>query len=1035
MNYHPIQIVKYVYMGDNSQQRIFGMGDLQLKATSRVYYLRGVLHVPGLHHNLLSVSRLTDVGIHLYFEEQLCFLLKDGLVLGTAMRRNNLYEYRITDGLIYALTTTHSNGSLWHGRFCHASFSTLLHMKRYNIVDGLSLDSQAILAPCEACALGKPCRRSFNHDGPRAHSILELTHMDICGPLPQSFGGSIYFLLIVDDYSRYCFIFPLKKKSDVFPTFCKWKAMVELQKETPIKRIRSDNGGEFKNHIFNSFCSNAGIIREFTVPHTPQHNGVVERKNRTVLNAIRTMLIHSGLGTQFWAEAANTSIYVQNRTSSSSIDNLTPFEIWNGKKPVVSHFKVFGCQAYAYISKETREKLQPSGVKVIFLGYSDNTPAYRLFNILSNQIILCRYKDTIVNENIMFNTSSPSSTHNILSTFQEYYNKNHTYLDSLSSNKASHPLTLDSFDVSDLPDNVGGEYEDLSDQLHENIISTNEDNSTQSPQPMSQQEFHTTRVTRRRPPVTMRDYYTFISITEPISIKDALNSDEREYWQQAMDAEYNSLIHKGTWELVSLPPGRKPIKSKWIYRVKTKADGTFDRFKARLVAQGFSQIAGVDYQETFSPVVRLATIRALLVFVVNNNLIIHQMDVKTAFLNGDLAEDIYMEQPEGYKISGQTHLVCKLRKSLYGLKQASRSWYQKINAVLISQNYFPTTADGNLYYKKVGGDFIFIALYVDDTLLVSNNLVFLSQCKMKLQNAFDMVDLGSIKSCLGLQIQYDEGIIRLSQQNYILDLLDKYNMTNAKTQPTPLGVHVKLIKSTNPQEDHLDINQSTYASLVGSLMYLAHATRPDISYVVNTLGQFMSTPGRQHWSAATRVLRYLKGTSHYALVYTCQAKDHVSPRLVGYTDADWGGCPNTLRSTSGACFFIDNSLISWYSKKQHCIAVSTTEAEYVAASMASRELVWLRRLQHSFQQTLTTPAILRCDNKSAISLTKDEVFHSKSKHIEIHYHYIKQEVKKHTLSLEYCCTDNMIADIFTKALPITKHEDFRTQLHLIPSPT
>ena len=318
--------------------------------------------------------------------------------------------------------------------------------------------------------------------------------------------------------------------------------------------------------------------------------------------------------------------------------------------------------------------------------------------------------------------------------------------------------------------------------------------------------------------------------------------------------------------------------------------------------------------------------------------------------------------------------------------------------------------------------------------MVSNDFSLLGQSKTHIGTAFDMVDLGPIKSCLGLQVDRDDTTIRLHQAKYISELLDKYQMSKSKTQPTPLGLNVKLLQQACPQtqSERNSMARYSYASLVGSLMYLAYATRPDISYVVSVLGQFMSNPGRSHWNATNRVLRYLKGTMDYALVYNRRHIPSNEPRLIAYTDADWGGCPNTSRSTSGACFFMDKSLISWYSKKQHCVAVSTTEAKYVAASMASRELIWLQRLLQSFQQISQTPALLYCDNQSAISLTKDDVFHSKSKHIAIHYHYVKLEVKKQTIMLQYCPTDKMIADIFTKPLSTSKHEDFTSQLRILP---
>ena len=523
---------------------------------------------------------------------------------------------------------------------------------------------------------------------------------------------------------------------------------------------------------------------------------------------------------------------------------------------------------------------------------------------------------------------------------------------------------------------------------------------------------------------------------DPMSYTEAITSPQKDQWQEAMQAEYDSLISKGTWILSDLPPDRIPIKCKWVYKTKTKADGSFDKFKARLVAKGYSQIAGIDYQETFSPVVCSTTIRMLLAFATQFDLEIHQMDVKTAFLNGDLKEEIYMEQPEGFIITGKEHLVCRLHRALYGLKQASRAWYIKIDQFLTSKEFVACCSDPNLYVKKEGNCFIILALYVDDTILVSNNITFLEAIKKLLSTAFEMVDLGEVHSCLGIQVQRhrEQGILLLRQTKFIDDIVNKFGLANAHSANTPM-----LMSSTKGTSIGCNAESAThqpYANLVGCLQFVGLNTRPDILFAANFLGQYLSSPSTINWSMAKRALKYLKGTKEFGLIYRRQEESYSSSPsldLIGYTDADWASSHLSMRSTSGNCFFVNGCLVSWSSKKQRCVVVSTTEAEYVAASLAARELVWLRQLLADLGHPSSSSTPLRCDNQSAISLAKDYVQHSKSKHIAIHYHYVRHEVKKGSIMVEHCPSDQMIADIFTKALSESRFTSLRSELGVVSS--
>ena len=996
-NYHSLPVKKLVYLADDTTCQVMGVGDLYLGTFSSTRILRGVLHVPELQRNLLSVARLVDLGLFVGFDHTQCRIEKDGHIIAVAPRQGNLFELSLNDTVANVVTAPgDADCKLWHHRFAHSDFAKILDLHRHELVQGMHLKAHPHMGICEYCALGKHHRLPFHTStSTHSHAVLDLIHTDICGPFPTSKSQYRYFITFIDDFSRYTYVYLLRHKSEALTIFQQYKKTVELQTGHSIKTLRSDNGGEYISNLFDDFCKQQGIHHEFTVPYSPQQNGVAERKNRTILNAVRCMLIHSGLSRGFWTEAVLTAVFVQNHLPTTAPAGSIPLTAWTGQTPSVSHFRTFGCIAYIHVPKEARHKLDPPGLKVIFLGYSENSKGYRFYDPTSQKIIINR--DAIFDEKSMGGTWSSDVSDDPQSLLTAFPFLNDGSCDSTPSSQqqmssSSLERIEDTIDIYvDLPIDIehGSYYVD--DEVFDDAMVVHED---------------------------------------PTSYTEAVSSPQKEQWKEAMQGEYDSLISKGTWILTDLPSNRIPIKCKWVYKTKTKADGSFDKFKARLVAKGYSQIAGVDYQDTFSPVVRSTSIRMLLAFATQFDLEIHQMDVKTAFLNGDLKEEIYMEQPEGFIILGKEHLVCRLHRALYGLKQASRAWYIKIDQFLRSKGFIACFADPNLYVKKEGNCFIILALYVDDTILVSNHIAFMEYIKKILSSAFEMVDLGEIHSCLGIQVQRyrQQGILLLRQTKFIDDIIEKFGLAHAHSANTPILMSSTKNTSTRCHEESA-IHQP-YANLVGCLQFVGLNTRPDILFAANFLGQYLASPSTIHWSAAKRVLKYLKGTKDFGLVYRRQEESFASTSLdlIGYTDADWASSHSSMRSTSGNCFFINGCLISWSSKKQRCVAVSTTEAEYVAASLAARELVWLRQLLADLGHSLASSTPLRCDNQSAISLTKDYVQHSKSKHIAIHYHYVRHEVKKGSIMVEHCPNDQMIADIFTKALSEARFTSLRSAL-------
>ena len=484
------------------------------------------------------------------------------------------------------------------------------------------------------------------------------------------------------------------------------------------------------------------------------------------------------------------------------------------------------------------------------------------------------------------------------------------------------------------------------------------------------------------------DFISFMTIGEPQTYKEAITSPEALSWKEAINSEVESILQNHTWELVDIPPGSKPIGCKWIFKRKLKADGSVDKYKVRLVAKGYTQKEGIDYFDTYSPVSRITSIRTLIAIASLNNMEIHQMDVKTAFLNGELDEEIYMEQPEGFVVQGQENKVCKLVKSLYGLKQAPKQWHEKFDHTMLSHGFKINECDKCVYIKTYANSCVFVYLYVDDMLIMGTSKDVIMSTKKLLSSIFDMKDLGLADVILGIQIKINnEGYI-LTQSHYVEKILNKYNQSNCKVAVTPFDANCKLKKNTRDA-----VSQLQYSQVIGSLMYLMNATRPDIAYSVSRLSRYTSNPEKDHWEALVRVLRYLKYTITYGLHYT-----KYPPVLEGYSDANWISDNTETKSTSGYVFTLGGAAISWKSSKQTCIAHSTMDSEFIALDKAAEEAEWLRNFLEDIPvwHKPVTAICIHCDSMAAQARAKSNIYNGKSRH-----NTIKQLLSSGVISIQY----------------------------------
>jgi len=498
-------------------------------------------------------------------------------------------------------------------------------------------------------------------------------------------------------------------------------------------------------------------------------------------------------------------------------------------------------------------------------------------------------------------------------------------------------------------------------------------------------------------------------------------------WRAAMMAEYQALVDNDTWRLVPRPPGANVVTGKWIFRHKFHADGSLARHKARWVVRGFSQREGIDYDETFSPVVKQATIRTVLSIAVSRAWPIHQLDVKNAFLHGHLDETVYCQQPPGFVDPAAADHVCLLQKSLYGLKQAPRAWYQRFAAFLQQLGFVTSTSDTSLFVLTEGTSLAYLLLYVDDIILTASTPALLQRLMARLQSEFAMTDLGALHHFLGVAVTRTSDGLIMSQRQYAVDLLQRAGMAECHPTATPVDTQAKL--SAHEGNKLSDKDSSEYRSIAGALQYLT-LTRPDLAYAVQQVCLFMHAPREPHRALIKRILRYVKGTLSSGL--------HIGTgsiqTLTAYSDADWAGCPDSRRSTSGFCVYLGDNLVSWSSKRQTTVSRSSAEAEYRAVAHVVAECCWLRQLLQELHLQLPQATVVFCDNVSAVYMTANSVHHKRTKHIEIDIHFVHEKVALGEIRVLHVPSSHQFADIMTKGLPTPLFTDFRTSLCVRKSP-
>ncbi|PKU81867.1 Retrovirus-related Pol polyprotein from transposon TNT 1-94 [Dendrobium catenatum] len=1002
-----------VTIGDGRSIPIAHTGSGILPTPASKLVLSRLLHIPSLSYNLISISNLVkDNPISITFDNT-GFVFKDrttNQVILTGPCSNGLYKIPAKQRQIppasTALSITRSADTTWHCRLGHPHNQVLQWISNKNPALKIPLNSFS----CNSCMSCKGHKLSFERSISSTKAPLELVHSDVWGPSPvPSHQGFRYYIIFVDDFSRFVWIFPLMFKSDVPNIFSNFVKFIERQTNRKLKVIRTDGGGEFVNHHFRAITKNAGIHHQTSCPYTPEQNGIAERKHRHIITSTRTLLQNAGLPMSYWLEAASTATYLINRVPSVITNQLSPLQRMFNIRPSYAHLRIFGCECFPLLPPTQRTKFSPTSSACIFIGYSDTMKGYRCLNPITNKIFTSRH--------VRFNEKSFPFLNRLV---QEPPN----------SNAVPHPLLIPSSILNNI---------DHKKQLNNSFRSTADRTTTDIRSPATiQHPTHPHHVVSQQMSVSPpKHHMTTRAKTGSLKPVQRLNllhhgqhqtdpttfteANKHAHWRKAMTEEFFALQKQGTWELVSPPPNASVIGSKWTYRTKYNSDGSIARHKARLVAQGNQQAFGIDYRDTFSPVAKLPTIRIMFTVALFHQWKIRQLDVANAFLHGEINELVYMKQPKGFEDSTHPNHICRLRKAIYGLRQAPRQWYTTFTKFLLNIGFVHSHADPSMLLLHRDEFQVYLLVYVDDILITGNDDSKISCLVDQMKSAFTMKDLGLANQFLGITIDHIQDKFFMSQSQYALSILAQAELHNCNPVANPSSSKTPVTH----EGDSSCFDDIQYRQIIGSLQYLT-LTRPDIAFTVNALSQHMHDPEIHHTLLLKKLLRYIKGTIEYGLPIT-----RSSLQMRTYSDADWASDPLTRKSTSGFCTFLGDTLISWTVKKQPTVSRSSTESEYRALASATADTIWIKRLLADFRILHDQPVDVYCDNTSTIALANNPVFHGRTKHIEIDQRFVRENIQNNVIRLLPISTTDQIADILTKPLSTPRFKELRSKLTII----
>ncbi|KAI3499752.1 hypothetical protein L1887_35561 [Cichorium endivia] len=1028
-DYRTLDDAGNVRFGNNDTCPIRGYG----KITNGQFTINRVSFVEGLKHNLVSISQLVvGTGNAVTFNDQGSIITKEATkeVLLKSERKGSMFPLNlkpVTGGQsLCLLSKANSDVSwLWHRRLAHLNFKDLNKLVAMDLVRGmpaLKFDNDSLCSACEHRKQTK--QRHLTVINPKITEPLSLLYVDLCGPSAvESFGKKKYILVIVDDYSRFTWMLFLRNKSDAAEEIINFIRKMELMLNKNVRTAEAISTACFTQN--RSYIHKRFHITPYEKSLHPFPTSSIFPKPAVDAVPITTFDTDFALLFDPPARAADSEARAPDN-HESELSKLTDGPDDSSTSSIQRPSSVAGepsNHSVGNASVEGEPSNRSEGTASIE-GETNNSP-----------------------RRVTTPISSPQAISNIMSLYPTVQGE-----PEIATPNSATTITSDRATTSSTPVHVEGEHILNSySQMHTPQTNTSnsnndlimgdfpstsgypsdiEDIDAEGPPEFDPNYPPLNKWTRNHPPFLVigdvRDkvltraqlqqrqldlnktselcmFNVFISKVEPKNVKDAFDHPD---WIEALQMELEEFERNKVWRLIPKPANASIVGLKWVYRNKLDTEGNVVWNKASLVVKGYCQHEGINYEETFAPVARLESVRIFLAYVAHKNFDVFQMDVKCAFLNGDLEETVFVEQPPGFESKIHPNHCYVLDKAVYGLKQAPRAWYETLTKFLKESNFKQGSVDPTLFRKKVGTHLMLVQIYVDDIIFGSTDPNLSKDFEKLMKSKFQMSMMGKINFFLGLQIKQSKEGIFINQQKYTKSLLERFRMTNCSKSKVPLPAGTRL----NPSLDKPKTDIQQYRSMIGSLLYLT-ASRPDIMFSVCNCARYQADPREPHLAAVKTIFRYLHGTPAYGLWYPANSGFYIQ----AYSDSDLDGCSIDRKSTSGGCQFLDEKLISWQSKKQTCVSISTVEAEYVAATACTSQIIWIQSQLKDYPINMRKIPLF-CDSQSAIRICHNPVQHSKTKHIALCYHFIKSHVEEGNIEVHFVHTTEQLADIFTKAL-------------------
>lgn len=897
-----------------------------------------------------------------------------------------------------------SEGDKWHSRMGHLSATYLNKLKQ--VATGLpEFVYKKTTESCATCALSKSTRKTFGKDRERASRPNEIVHTDLIGPIsPKSTSQSTYLLTVVDDYTRYAHVYALKNKFKVPKCLDAGLAsLAGMFNGQKFRFLRCDNGTEFVGAATRKVLDKYDYIQvQVSEPFAHEHNGLIERFNRTIEEKIRSLLVMSGLPTTFWGILAQTAAYIYNRTPHSAIDFITPFEKAFNKQPDVTNIRMIGCRAYVHDETIAQgKKLHPRAYIAYLVGFTPT--GYRTYDTKTHKVQqVCNVE---FDERFSYRHDYPNSSHesvefiwpttnDIRNTLGRVDDSSGTSVRAGISRSETETSTGNTRTVNQVTENANVN------ETQEQVIEIDYDWDVD---PLKITKFSTNDVSESVYSHFDKHIYTCDKV--PLTYGEATTGSEKDKWNAAIKSELESISKNKVWEIVPKKPKQKGIVPlKWIFSIKS--DNTY---KARLVAVGCKDSEVYTPAEKASPTPSGITVRWLLAFVACKNWKIQQYDIRTAFLNGRIDREKFVSVPLGLEVENQATTCLKLNKALYGLAIAPRCWYETFDKFLSKNKFKRSCRESCLYVKDSNGHVTIVLVYVDDILIVAEHDESIEQARRLIANEYELKSLGEPKRFLGLEIEKHDDYLTLKQTEYATKMLKQFNMNDCNSVTNP------ILPSSKYDETVEKCHDFPYKKAVGALLFLSNSTRPDLCFAVNYVARFQAEPRDLHWRLVKRIFRYIKGTLDYGLRYGMGSGNDFEV----YVDADYGGDPQSRRSTTGYLIKYHGNTIHWRSKLQDNIVYSTAEAEYLAICEMSKDILFITRLAQETVEKIQYPILVHEDNAAAIVQCEKTSSRGKLKHIDQKY-LIKQELfENNILKAVKIDTKEQLADILTKAVSTT----------------